>query len=246
MREKSKNIVLCRDLGLIRYAEAWDYQERLFDASMKIKLENRHNNTDKPVPHYFLFCEHPPVVTLGKNGKLHHLLLQPDQLKNLGIEFYPINRGGDITFHGPGQIVGYPILDLEQFYTDIHRYLRELEEVIILTLRDFGIEAERYAGYTGVWLDVDNPQKSRKICAMGVRCSRWLTMHGFALNVNTDLKYFNYIVPCGITNKQVTSMEKELGKKIPLEEVKASILKHFCEVFQCEVEIEESLIKKHL
>lgn len=228
---KSREIYL-QDWGTIPYTTAWEKQEQLFSLMTTRKLKNRQENLQEPIPHFLIFCEHPPVFTLGKNGKQQHLLLNQKQLEEKGIAFYPINRGGDITFHGPGQIVGYPLLDLDQFYTDIHRYLRDLEEVIILTLSDYGIKGERYKGYTGVWIDASSPSRARKICAMGIRCSRWITMHGFALNVNTDLRYFNFIVPCGISDKQVTSLEKETGRKIPMEEVKEKIIHYFGEVFQ--------------
>ena len=181
---------------------------------------------------YLLFVEHPPVYTLGKSGKMEHVLINEQQLEEKGIEFFQTNRGGDITFHGPDQIVGYPIIDLEKFYTDIGRYLRELEEVIILTLKEYGIDAGRSAGETGVWIEPGNKGKERKICAMGVRCSRWITMHGFALNVNTDLSYFNNIVPCGIKNKQVTSIEKELGRTIDVATIKDTLQRHFEQVFE--------------
>lgn len=185
--------------------------------------------------HHFLLCQHPPVFTLGKSGKENHLLASPELLRQRGIEFFRINRGGDITFHGPGQWVGYPILDLDYFYHDIHRYMRNLEEVIIKTLADFGIKGGRIEGQTGVWIENHHPSKARKICAFGVRCSRWVTMHGFALNVNTDLDFFNLIVPCGIKDKTVTSMEKELGFKINMAEAENSIKKNFEEVFDAKL-----------
>ncbi|HAO14487.1 MAG TPA: lipoyl(octanoyl) transferase, partial [Tenacibaculum sp.] len=200
----------------------------------QMKKEKR-NSTNKEIvtPNYFLFVEHPHVYTLGKSGDLSNLLLNEDQLKNKSVAFYKINRGGDITYHGPGQIVGYPILDLENFFTDIHKYLRLLEEAIILTLADYNIKSERSEGETGVWLDVGTPF-ARKICAMGIRASRWVTMHGFALNVNTDLGYFDHIIPCGIKGKAVTSMHAELGEKIEEEEVKKKILKYFKDLFNVE------------
>ena len=225
-----------KDLELIDYKEAWDYQEQLFKFNVDAKIENR--KADKIITNtknHLIFCEHPHVYTLGKSGNESHLLLSETLLKQKGATYYKINRGGDITYHGPGQIVGYPILDLDFFFTDIHKYLRYLEEMIILTLEEYGIKAERYEGYTGVWLDVNNPLKARKICAMGVRCSRWVTMHGFAFNINTDLDYFNNIVPCGITDKQVTSLEKELNKKIDVNEVKDKLKKHFVQLFNAEL-----------
>lgn len=214
-----------QDWGMIDYKEAWDRQESYFAATLKIKSDNRINNTSTPTENFLIFCEHPHVYTLGKSGKQENLLLDEAGLKNVEATYYKINRGGDITYHGPGQIVGYPIIDLDYFFTDIHKYLRFLEDAIINTLKHYGIESGRIPGLTGVWLDVDDMSKARKICAMGVRCSRWVTMHGFAFNVNTDLNYFNNIIPCGIDDKAVTSMEKELGKKLDFEEVK-SILKN--------------------
>jgi lipoyl(octanoyl) transferase len=225
-----------QDLGLIDYKEAWDFQEELFKFNVDAKIENR--RADKivtPTKNHLIFCEHPHVYTLGKSGDESHLLLSETLLKQKGATYYKINRGGDITYHGPGQIVGYPILDLDYFFTDIHKYLRFLEEIIILTLAEYGIKGERYDGFTGVWVDVDNPLKARKICAMGVRCSRWVTMHGFAFNINSDLEYFNNIVPCGITDKQVTSLEKELNKKIDVDEVKQKLKTHFVQLFEAEL-----------
>ncbi len=225
-----------QDLGLIDYQEAWDYQEQLFKINVDAKIENR--RADKVITktiNHLLFCEHPHVYTLGKSGDESHLLLSKALLKQKGATYYKINRGGDITYHGPGQIVGYPILDLDYFFTDIHKYLRFLEEIIILTLAEYGIQAGRYEGYTGVWLDAENPLKARKICAMGVRCSRWVTMHGFAFNVNTNLEYFNNIVPCGITDKQVTSLQKELQQEIDVNEVKQKLKKHFSTLFKAEI-----------
>lgn len=218
-----------RDLGQMPYKEAWDYQESLLKANVQAKSE------DKPTEHYLLFVEHPPVYTLGKSGKMEHVLLNETELARRGIDFFKTNRGGDITFHGPQQIVGYPIFDLERIYTDIGRYLRELEEVIIQTLAIYGLKGERSKGETGVWLDPGIPGKERKICAMGVRCSRWITMHGFALNVNTDLNYFNFIIPCGIQNKQVTSMEKELGRKVDINEVQEQLKLSFQKVFPLQI-----------
>lgn len=224
--------VIVKDLGNKDYKETWDYQESLFEEIVTQKTNNKANGTNLPTTNYFLFVEHPHVYTLGKSGHIENLLIDEEGLKNKGATFYKINRGGDITYHGPGQIVGYPILDLENFFTDIHKYLRSLEEVIIRTLSDYGLKGERSEGETGVWLDVGTPF-ARKICAMGVRCSRWVTMHGFALNVNTDLGYFDNIIPCGIRGKAVTSLNVELAKyKVDLEEVKQRILTHFKEIFE--------------
>ena len=225
--------VTLQDLGLKDYKETWDYQEKLFKGIIDIKIDNRKKDTTNKTPNYFVFVEHPHVYTLGKSGDLSNLLLNEAQLEQKGATFYKINRGGDITYHGPGQIVGYPILDLDNFFTDIHKYLRFLEEVIIKTLAEYRITASRSEGETGVWLDVGTPF-ARKICAMGVRTSRWVTMHGFALNANTNLGYFDNIIPCGIKGKAVTSMEAELGKKVDLDEVKTKILKHFTELFNVE------------
>lgn len=223
--------IIVKDLGHKDYKETWDYQESLFEEIVELKRKNRAENTDLPTPNYFLFVEHPHVYTLGKSGHIENLLIDEAALAKKGATFYKINRGGDITYHGPGQIVGYPIIDLENFFTDIHKYLRSLEEVIIRTLADYGIKGERSEGETGVWLDVGTPF-ARKICAMGVRASRWVTMHGFALNVNTDLGYFDNIIPCGIRGKAVTSLNVELSKeKVDTEEVKRYILKHFKEIF---------------
>lgn len=217
--------VIFQDWGMVDYKEAWDRQEMYFAKTLKIKSDNRTNNTQIPTNHYLFFCEHPHVYTLGKSGKQENLLLDDDGLNDADATYYKINRGGDITYHGPGQIVGYPILDLDYFFTDIHKYLRFLEDAIINTLKKYGIESGRIPGLTGVWLDVDDASKARKICAMGVRCSRWVTMHGFAFNVNSNLNYFNNIIPCGIDDKAVTSMEKELGHPLDFEEVK-SVLKN--------------------
>ena len=225
--------VKLKDLGEIAYKEAWNYQDELFQGIIDIKMSNRKNDTSETTPNYFLFVEHPHVYTLGKSGDLSNLLLNEEQLKAKGATFYKSNRGGDITYHGPGQIVGYPIFDLENFFTDIHKYLRFLEEAIILTLADYGLKAERSSGETGVWFDVGTPF-ARKICALGVRSSRWVSMHGFALNVNVDLGYFDNIIPCGIKGKAVTSMEAELGKKTPINEVKDKITKHLSDLFQLE------------
>ncbi|MFM6935637.1 MAG: lipoyl(octanoyl) transferase LipB [Flavobacteriales bacterium] len=223
-------IVQVQDLGLIDYKEAWDIQESFLKESVDLKVANRTNNTnDLPINH-LLFCEHPHVYTLGKSGKQEHLLLDENELLAASATYYKINRGGDITYHGPGQLVMYPIIDLEQFFTDIHKYMRYLEEAVILTLNDFGVLAGRYEGLTGVWID-PNLSSARKICAMGVKCSRWITMHGIGFNINSDLGYFSNIVPCGIDDKAVTSLEKELGRKIPMHEVKQRLLKHMQEVF---------------
>jgi lipoyl(octanoyl) transferase len=223
--------VTFQDLGKKAYKDTWDYQSQLHQDAATIKSTNRKNNTDLPTESHFLFVEHPHVYTLGKSGDLSNLLLNEKQLEEKGITFFKINRGGDITYHGPGQIVGYPILDLENFFTDIHKYLRLLEESIILTIAEYGLKGTRSEGETGVWLDVGTPF-ARKICALGVRASRWITMHGFALNVNTNLGYFDHIIPCGIRGKAVTSMQLELGKEIDVEEVKEKIKKHFCDLFE--------------
>jgi len=222
-----------KELKNTSYQPAWDFQEKLLKEIVDLKILNRRNETNKPTPNYFLWVEHPPVITLGKSGAIDHLLLNEDQLQDRGIEYFKTNRGGDITFHGPGQVVGYPILDLENFFTDIHKYLRLLEEMVILTLKDFGLEGTRSPGETGVWLDVGTPF-ARKICALGVKASRWVTMHGFAFNVNTDLAYFDYIVPCGIQGKGVTSLKAELKKEISLKEVKEKLAKHFQNLFEAE------------
>lgn len=214
-----------KDWGNIAYQEAWDKQDDLLNKTVAIKTKNRVNGTQLATPSHLIFCEHPHVYTLGKSGHEDNLLLDDEGLKEKHATFFKINRGGDITYHGPGQIVGYPILDLDNFFKDIHLYLRTLEEAVILTLQEYGISAGRYPGYTGVWLDADN-ENARKICAMGVRCSRWVTMHGFAFNVNVDLDYFKNIVPCGIDDKAVTSLANELGRSIDLEEVKGKLKKH--------------------
>ena len=224
-----------QDLGSKDYKETWDYQEELFKEIVDIKIRNRREELDLITPNYFIYVEHPHVYTLGKSGDFSNLLLSEKQLEAKGATFYKINRGGDITYHGPGQIVGYPILDLENFFTDIHKYLRFLEEAIILTLAEYNIIGTRSDGETGVWLGVGTPF-ARKICAMGVRASRWVTMHGFALNVNADLGYFDNIIPCGIKGKAVTSLNVELGvEKVDEQEVKAKIFKHFCSLFEAEV-----------
>ena len=223
-----------QDLGKRDYKSTWEYQEEIFKDIVDLKIKNRREELDLPTPNYLLFVEHPHVYTLGKSGDLENLLLNEKQLEAKGATFYKINRGGDITYHGPGQIVGYPILDLENFFTDIHKYLRFLEESIILTLAEYGLESGRSEGETGVWLGVGTPF-ARKICAMGVRASRWVTMHGFALNVNVDLGYFDNIIPCGIRGKGVTSLNVELGvEKVDEEEVKAKINKHLKELFEAE------------
>ena len=229
----NKKIVL-EDLGNRDYKEVWDYQEALFKTVLDLKIKNRREQTNLATPNHFLFVEHPHVYTLGKSGDISNLLISEEQLKAKEATFYKINRGGDITYHGPGQVVGYPILDLENFFTDIHKYLRFLEETIILTMAEYGLKAERSPGETGVWLDVGTPF-ARKICAMGVRASRWVTMHGFAFNVNANLGYFDNIVPCGIKEKAVTSLNVELGKaKVDEEELKQKLLKHFSALFEAE------------
>lgn len=235
-----------QDLGQIPYKEAWEYQETLLkkkvDEKMAARIAITSNEYDKNLndaltPDYLLFAEHPPVYTLGKNGKQQHLLINEDIRKEKGIEYFHINRGGDITFHGPEQLVGYPILNLDAFKPDLGWYLRSLEEVIILTLAEYGLHGERSSGETGVWLDVGIKGKERKICAMGIRCSRWITMHGFALNVNTDLNFFNYIIPCGIADKQVTSVQKELDHYVNVNEIKKVVIKKFEEVFDAEIKM---------
>lgn len=225
-----------QDLGLKDYKETWDYQEKLFQEILEIKSQNRKNEKNQQeTPNYFLFVEHPHVYTLGKSGHIENMLLNEEQLKAKNATFYKINRGGDITYHGPGQVVGYPILDLDNFFTDIHKYLRFLEEAIIKTLADYGLKGTRSEGETGVWLDVGTPF-ARKICALGVRASRWVTMHGFALNVNSDLGYFDNIIPCGIRGKAVASLNVELGvEKVDEEEVKQKILNYFQELFEAEL-----------
>jgi lipoyl(octanoyl) transferase len=247
-----KQAVTYKDLGKISYKQAWDYQEELLQVNVKAKswlmnskkamadqeaaVFNEETAVAEELPlrdtqNYLLLCEHPPVYTLGKSGDISNVLISEQELQKRAIEFYKTNRGGDITFHGPEQVVGYPILDLEKFYTDIGRYLRELEEVVIMTIAEYGIVGSRSKGETGVWIDPEKPGKERKICAMGVRCSRWITMHGFALNVNTDLSYFDNIIPCGIYNKQVASIEKELGYKVDINEVKEKLCRNFEQVF---------------
>lgn len=249
----NKQSVIFRDLGKMDYKTAWDYQEQLMQENTRVKslirtqesvvssndvfsdAELTTHSSPLTTQHYLLFVEHPPVYTLGKSGNIDNVLMSEKELEENNIQFFKTNRGGDITFHGDQQIVGYPILDLEKFYTDIGKYLRNLEEVIILSLADYGLKGARSAGETGVWLDPDIPGRERKICAMGVRTSRWITMHGFAFNINTDLSFFNNIIPCGIQNKQVTSLEKELGKKIDFEEAKEIVKKNFEKVFEVEL-----------
>ncbi len=224
--------VTFQELGLRDYKETWDYQESLFQEILDIKIRNRREEAGLETPNYLLFVEHPHVYTLGKSGNISNLLATEEELTAHGAQFYHINRGGDITYHGPGQIVGYPILDLDNFFTDIHKYLRLLEEMIILTLAEYGLKGERSQGETGVWLDVGTPF-ARKICALGVRASRWVTMHGFAFNINTDLGYFDHMIPCGIKDKAVTSLNVELGKsEVDVEEVKQKLLRHFETLFE--------------
>ena len=224
-----------QDLGLKDYKDTWDYQEQLFQEIVALKIKNRREQSGNQTPNHFLFVEHPHVYTLGKSGDKNNLLVDEGFLTSKGAKFYKINRGGDITYHGPGQIVGYPILDLDNFFTDIHKYLRLLEEMVILTLAEYGLKGERSKGETGVWLDVNTPF-ARKICALGVRASRWVTMHGFALNVNTDLGYFDLMIPCGIKDKAVTSLNVELGRQsVAMEEVKEKLLTHFAVLFKAEL-----------
>jgi lipoyl(octanoyl) transferase len=234
MRQK----VFFEDMGIRSYKPSWDYQEALLLKNTQIKWETRQNEQDlktSQTEHRLLMVEHNPVFTLGKSGKREHVLVSEEQLKNLGIEFFHINRGGDVTYHGLQQIVGYPILDLDKFKTDLGWYLRSLEQVIIDVIAEYGLKGERTAGETGVWIEPEDPFMARKICAMGIKCSRWITMHGFALNVNTDLSHFEFIVPCGIQGKTVTSLEKELGHKLNYEEVKEKVKKHFQLIFDCEL-----------
>jgi len=230
---KNKQVIY-QNIGHKGYKETWDYQDQLFQAIIKSKMDNRKNDVENPTQNHFLFVQHPHVYTLGKSGDISNLLLNKKQLEAKGATFYKSNRGGDITYHGPGQIVGYPILDLDNFFTDIHKYLRYLEEAIILTLADYGLKSERSKGETGVWLGVGTPF-SRKICALGVRSSRWVTMHGFALNVNVDLGYFDHIIPCGIKGKSVTSMQAELGKEIKITEVQEKIIQYLTQLFNWEL-----------
>ena len=245
----SKQPVIFQDLGLMDYQSAWDYQESLLQENVRKKsltwqsvITEIDTVMEQPsTVNYLLFVEHPPVYTLGKSGNKENVLLGEDDLKAKSIQFFNTNRGGDITFHGPDQLVGYPILDLEKFYTDIGKYLRNLEEVIILTIAEYGIKGDRSSGETGVWIEPGLMGRERKICAIGVRCSRWITMHGFALNVNTDLSYFNHIIPCGIVNKQVTSIEKELGYKLDMNEVKEKMKRNFEKVFEASLTFFKSL-----
>lgn len=228
--------VIFSDLGLMDYKTCWDLQEKIFKELVEQKITARRENTSASLNNYLLFVEHPHVYTLGKSGDEKHLLINENVLNEKKAQYFKINRGGDITYHGPGQLVGYPILDLDNFFTDIHKYLRLLEETIILTLAEYGIKGERSKGETGVWIEPDIPGKARKICAMGVRCSRWVTMHGWGFNVNSNLDYFNNIVPCGIQNKQVTSLNKELGvNSVDMHEVKIKLKKHFSELFECNI-----------
>ncbi|MBP6215425.1 MAG: lipoyl(octanoyl) transferase LipB [Chitinophagaceae bacterium] len=228
----NKEQIIFQDLGKMPYQAAWDYQEKLLQENVKKKSTV---GGQQLTVNHLLFVEHPPVYTLGKSGNMDNVLMSDDELQANNIEFFHTNRGGDITFHGPEQIVGYPILDLEKFYTDIGKYLRNIEEVIILTMAEYGIKGDRSSGETGVWIEPGVPGKERKICAIGVRCSRWITMHGFAFNVNTDLSYFNNIIPCGIVNKQVTSMQKELGHSLDMQEVKDKVKSNFERVFEAEL-----------
>ncbi len=231
---KNKQVIF-NDWGLVDYQDAWDRQEAIFAETVAVKIHNRnHPEDEKATLNHLVFVEHPHVYTLGKSGKPENLLLDEEHLKEKEATYYKINRGGDITYHGPGQLVGYPILDLDNFFTDIHLYLRTLEEAVILTLKDYGIDAGRYPGFTGVWIDADN-EKARKICAMGVRCSRWVTMHGFAFNVNPDLSYFKNIVPCGIDDKDVTSLQRELNRPIDLNEVKEILKQHISVLFDMQM-----------
>jgi lipoyl(octanoyl) transferase len=229
--------IIFRDLGLIDYKVCWDYQEKLFNEIIQQKISNRYLPEEKQIPtnNFLLFVEHPHVYTLGKSGDESNLLLNEKQLEEKNSSFYKINRGGDITYHGPGQIVAYPIIDLDNFFTDIHKYLRLLEETIIVTLKEYGIEGNRSKGETGVWLESENKLRARKICAMGVRCSRWVTMHGWGFNVNADLNYFNNIIPCGINDKAVTSLNKELGQEINIPEIKEKLIINFAKLFEAEI-----------
>jgi lipoyl(octanoyl) transferase len=222
------------DLGLVEYQQAWDYQTNLFNSILEAKSQNRNLSPDDQLltDNYLLFCEHPHVYTLGKSGNEDNLLIKKEELSAIGATYHHINRGGDITYHGPGQLVGYPILDLENFFTDIHQYMRLLEEAVIQTLEEFTIQSGRIKGLTGVWLNVNDPKKARKICAMGVKTSRWVTLHGFALNVNTDLSYFDKMIPCGINDKAVTSMQKELQGVIDMAKVKNILKEKLAELFK--------------
>lgn len=237
MNEKINRVTEFRDIGLIEYQRAWDYQLELFNSILQVKAANR----DLPAPNqsitdnYLLFCEHPHVFTLGKSGDEGNLLIKKENLSTIHASYFATNRGGDITYHGPGQIVAYPVVDLENFFTDIHKYMRLLEESVIETLKEYDVESGRIAGLTGVWIDVPNEKSARKICALGVKTSRWVTMHGLAFNVNTDLNYFNYIVPCGINDKAVTSLQQELGRKVDMEEVKTILKRKIQEQFAMEL-----------
>jgi len=236
MAHKNKEVTL-QSWGVIDYLEAWDKQEKIFSSTVQLKIENRtlEENEQVLTPNYLIVCEHPNVFTLGKSGKIENLLLNDKELNLFKSSFYKINRGGDITYHGPGQLVCYPILDLDNFFTDIHLYLRMLEQAVINTLDEYNIIADRIPGLTGVWINHENPALARKICALGLRSSRWVTMHGLALNVNTDLNYFNHIVPCGISDKAVTSLSKEAGMILDIKEVEQKLLKHICELFEMEI-----------
>jgi lipoyl(octanoyl) transferase len=227
------------NLGLIDYKEAWDYQTTLFEKVLSVKSENRSLPQDQQrlTENFLLFCQHPHVYTLGKSGKENNLLVKTDDLKGIGATYYHINRGGDITYHGPGQIVGYPIVDLENFFTDIHKYMRLLEEAVIQTIAEFGVVAGRIPGLTGVWINCENQEAARKVCALGVKTSRWVTMHGFALNVNTDLSYFDHIVPCGIDDKAVTSLKKELGREVDLNVVGEILRGKIADLFGMNLEL---------
>jgi len=237
---KNKKVIF-RDLGTKDYQETWDYQEKLFSQTVGVKISNRkaEPGQEQITDNYLLFVEHPHVYTLGKSGRAENLLLDEAGLKRYNARYYPINRGGDITYHGPGQLVGYPILDLDNFFTDIHKYLRYLEEAVIATLDDYGILAGRIEGLTGVWIDHIQQKNPRKICALGVKSSRWVTMHGFAFNVNTDLSYFNHIIPCGISDKAVTSLQLELGEEVALSEVKDRVKLHIGRLFGMELLVSE-------
>jgi len=243
MNPVTNHKTIFQDLGIIDYKKAWDYQEKLFAEVIDIKLKNRSSSLENQelTPNYLLFCQHPHVYTLGKSGNPKNLLLNEKQLETEKISYYKINRGGDITYHGPGQLVGYPIIDLDNFFTDIHKYLRLLEEAVILTLKDFEINGGRIPGLTGVWIDYERQINPRKICAIGVKSSRWVTMHGFAFNVNTDLHFFDHIIPCGIRDKSVTSLSRELGGEISMNEVKNKLKKHLTDLFGMELEEQDYL-----
>lgn len=239
MNEHPSKKTTFTDLRVIDYQQAWDYQTKLFNAILEVKSRNRTVSSAEQqfTNNYLLFCEHPHVYTLGKSGNESNLLVNTNELESIGATYYHINRGGDITYHGPGQLVGYPVIDLENFFTDIHQYMRLLEEAVIQTLREFGVESGRIPGLTGVWLDIDDEKKARKICALGVKTSRWVTMHGFALNVNTDLSYFNKMIPCGITDKAVTSLDKEIGSPVDMNRVKKILKKKIADLFRMELTI---------